>query len=136
MELLISEDVYEIPIPVLIRNDSFSFNYENFIRGYHEYMKVWSPSLGECLFGKKEPTNVVDKNAVAVIRLNSCCGKGEVIDHVPQNISKVVTLYLSVDHIATWNLKSLENVWTMVVAADLKLRQGFVFMGLKRPRSG
>ena len=55
-------------------------------------MKVWSPLLGECLFVKKEPSNGVDKNAVTVIRLNSC---GQVVGHVPQTISKVVLLYLS-----------------------------------------
>ena len=30
-------------------------------------MKVWGPFLGECLFCKKEPSNGVDKNAVAVV---------------------------------------------------------------------
>ena len=80
------------------RNDSSSFNYENFIKEYHVYIKVWSPLLGECLFGKKE----------------HC---------------------ISLGHIVTLNLKSLENVWTVLLVIDLKLRQGFVFMGLKRLRS-
>ena len=43
---------------------------------------------------------------------------------------------ISLGHIVTWNLKSLENVWTVLVVIDLKLRQGFVFMGLKTLRSG
>ena len=94
MEMLMSEDMYEIPIPLLIRNNSFSFNYENFIRGYHVYMKLWSLLFGECLFGKKEPSNGVDKNAVAVVRPNSC-GKKEVAGHALQNISRAVSLYLS-----------------------------------------
>ena len=49
------------------------------------------------IFHKKEQSNVVDKNAVAVIRLNSC-GKEEVVSYVPQNTSKVVSLYLSPPH--------------------------------------
>ena len=49
------------------------------------------------MFGKKEPSNGVDKNAVTVIRLNSC-GKEEVVGHVLQNISKVVSLHLSLSH--------------------------------------
>ena len=57
----------------------------------------WSPLLGECLFGKKDPSNGVDKNAVAVIHLNNC-GKEEVVGHVPQNISKLVSLFLSLPH--------------------------------------
>ena len=53
--------------------------------------------LGECLFGKKEPSNRVDKNAVAVICLHSY-GREEVVGHVPQNISKVAPLHLSLPH--------------------------------------
>ena len=40
MELFISNDWYEIPIPLPIRNDSLSVNYENFIGWYYVYMKV------------------------------------------------------------------------------------------------
>ena len=117
MELLISKVMYEIPIPLLIRNDSLSFNKENLIRGYHVYMAVWNPLLGKRLFGKKEPSKEVDKNAVAVICLNSCV-REEVVGHVPRNISKVVLLSvslclyvsLSLCHIVTWNMKSLENM--------------------------
>ena len=97
MELLISKDMYKTPIPLLIRNHSLSFNCENFIRGYHVYMKVWRPFLGECLFGKKEPSNRFDKNAAAVISLNNC-GREDVVGHVPQNILKVVPFYISLPH--------------------------------------
>ena len=61
MELLIIEDMYNIPIPLLIRNDRFSFNYENFIRADHVYTKVWTPLLGEYLFGKNKPSNRVTR---------------------------------------------------------------------------
>ena len=60
-------------------------------------MKVWSPLLGDCLFDKKKTSNGVGKNAVAIICLNSF-RKEEVVGHVPQNISKVVSLYLSPPH--------------------------------------
>ena len=55
MELLISKNMYEIPIPLMITNDSPYFNNENFVIGYHVYIKAWSLLLGECLFAKKEP---------------------------------------------------------------------------------
>ena len=42
-------------------------------------------------------SNGVDKNVVAVIRLH-CRGREEVVGHVPQNISKVVPLHLSLPH--------------------------------------
>ena len=54
------------------------------------------------LFGKKEPSNGVDKNAIAVICLNSF-GREEVVGQVSQNISKVVPLCFSLCHIVTWN---------------------------------
>ena len=57
------------------------------------YMEVWSP-LHDVFFSTKETRNGVDKDAVAVICLNSC-GREEVVGHTPQNISKVVPLYLS-----------------------------------------
>ena len=60
-------------------------------------MKVLSPLLGEFLFGKKNPSNKVDENAVAVICQNSC-GEVEVVGHEPQNISKKVSFYLSPPH--------------------------------------
>ena len=104
------------------------------MKGYHVYMEVWSP-LHDVFFSTKETRNGVDKDAVAVICLNSC-GREEVVGHTPQNISKVVPLYLSLFHIVTWNLKSLENMWKVVVVMDLKFRQGFVFMGLKSSLSG
>ena len=72
------KDKYEIPIPLLIRNDSLFFNYENFIRVCHMYIKVWSLLLGQCLSGKKEPSNGVDQNAVTVIHLHSCGREGVV----------------------------------------------------------
>ena len=62
-----------------------------------EEKSQWSLLLGECLFGKEEPSNGVDKNAVAVKRL-SICGREGVVGHVPQNISKAVPLYFSLPH--------------------------------------
>ena len=40
MELLISKNMYEIPIPLMITNDSPYFNNENFVIGYHVYIKA------------------------------------------------------------------------------------------------
>ena len=40
----------------------------SFIRGYHGYMDVWVPNNGDECNLKREPRNVKDQNAVAVIR--------------------------------------------------------------------
>ena len=41
------------------------------IGGYHIYMIIWKPLVGECLQFIKKPTKEVDKNVVAVVRTNS-----------------------------------------------------------------
>ncbi len=40
----------------------------SFVRGYHVYLEVWEPKIGDehCL--KREPNNKEDDNAVAVVR--------------------------------------------------------------------
>ena len=41
-----------------------------FVRGYHAYKDIWTPSVGDCLSLMHEETNTQDKNAVAVILSN------------------------------------------------------------------
>ena len=48
-----------------------------------EDIMFWKPLVGEFLQCIKEPTNEVDKNAVAVICSNSQC-KEEVVGHMQQ----------------------------------------------------
>ena len=48
------------------KNHQFSFN--SFVSGYHAYMDVWTPNVGdENLYLEPEDGNECDKNAVAVI---------------------------------------------------------------------
>ena len=56
------------------------------MRGYHVYMIIWKPLVGECLQSVKEPTSQVDKNGVAMVRINFHC-KEEVVGHVQQKSS-------------------------------------------------
>ena len=49
-------------------------------------MIILKPLIGQCLQCLKEPTNELDKNAVAVVRTNSQC-KGEVIGYLLQKYS-------------------------------------------------
>ena len=60
----------------------------SFIRGYHAYMDVWEPTLGEILLAKPEPTNVKDKNAVA---------EEQLVGHVPFNIAPRLYQFLRRD---------------------------------------
>ena len=40
----------------------------SYIRGYHVYVDIWAPTVGESLLVKPEPTNPNDKKAVAVLK--------------------------------------------------------------------
>ena len=69
--------------------DSVEFN--SFIRGYHAYKDIWEPFVGENLLLKREPTNIKDRSAVAVIK------ETEVVGHVPYNISSTLSMFLRRD---------------------------------------
>ena len=57
------------------------FDIDSYVRGYHAYMDVWSPVIGETLLVKREPSNVKDRHAVAIFKEDA------VIGHVPYNIA-------------------------------------------------
>ena len=63
--MMITEEMYEIPI--FMDNDLASYEHHSFARGYHAYMEIWSPLIGETLSCKREPSNVVDKDAIAIM---------------------------------------------------------------------
>ena len=73
MGRLITEDMYPVAIPLLIKNDSSTFKcgyYSGFVREFHIYMKIRKPLVGEYLECVREATNELDTNAVAVVRTN------------------------------------------------------------------
>ena len=61
---------------------------ESFIRGYHAYMDIWTPVEDEMLKLIPEPTNSVDRNAVAVMK------EGHIVGHNPFNLSPIISLFL------------------------------------------
>ena len=63
----------------------------SFIRGHHIYKDVWTPVVGETLLLRREPSNVKDDQAIAVVK------DGEVVGHIPYNISATVSHFLSRD---------------------------------------
>ena len=99
MELLINEDMYDVTIPVSVMKDGSKFQCNSFVRGYHVYMNIWEPLVGECFKSRKEPTNEMDKAAVAAVRINSYNDQ-VVVGHVPKNMSKIVYMFLSLPHCA------------------------------------
>lgn len=68
--------------------DASSYEWSSYIRGYHDYQAVWTPSLGEMLQLKVEPTNPYDDFAVSIVK------EGVVVGHVPLYVSRVVCFFL------------------------------------------
>ena len=40
----------------------------SFVRGYHAYVDIWQPEIGEKRQLKREPSNIEDINSVAVVQ--------------------------------------------------------------------
>ena len=58
------EDILSCEEILIVRLKSYAIN--AFVMGYHVYQKNWTPSIGDELQGFMEPTNKLDKYAVAV----------------------------------------------------------------------
>ena len=69
-------------------SESVEFEIESFVRGYHSYMDVWEPRIGEVLALEREPHNAVDQLAVSVVK------SGFVVGHVPFNLAPVFSHFL------------------------------------------
>ena len=68
---------------------------DSFARGFHVYMDIWNPVIEEILKCKREPTNEVGKHAVAIMCSDSL-GKESVVGHIPHNISKFSSMFLTI----------------------------------------
>lgn len=81
----------ELPIIRLL-----TYEINAFVMGYHVYKSNWTPSTGDEFYGFMEPTNKMDKYAVAVKK-----NDGEVIGHLPLGKSgrfaKVIFYFLKND---------------------------------------
>ena len=58
------------------------------VRGFHVYSAVWNPTIGEVLPCRREPTNVTDRYAVAVL------DSGTIVGHLPRKYSKIFSLFI------------------------------------------
>ena len=63
---------------LLMASPLTSVSFESYIRGYHAYEDIWTPTTGEELVVlRRKPDNMKDHLAVAVIK------DGEIVGHVP-----------------------------------------------------
>ena len=51
---MITEDMYKINITILIEEDSVTYEYNSFARGYYAYINILIPLIGEILNCKRE----------------------------------------------------------------------------------
>ena len=64
----------DIIIPIIKKRE---LNFKSFVMGFHECRKIWEPKSNEISEVKFEPTNKIDKVAVAVIK------NKKIIGHLP-----------------------------------------------------
>ena len=70
---------YEDPLEIILLKN---FETKSTIMGFHVYRTKWKPVIGKVLKTRMEPTNEVDKYAVAVID-----EKENVVGHLPKGTS-------------------------------------------------
>ena len=58
------------------------------ICGHHHYQMIWTPELEEYLVCEREPTNLNDRYAVAVVK------DDVIVDHLPRAQPKIYSLFL------------------------------------------
>ena len=87
--------MYEMEIPIINDKDLVTYEYGSLARGFHVYMDMWNPVIGEILKCKRESTNKVEKHAVAIMCSDSL-RKESVVGHIPHNISKFSSMFLTI----------------------------------------
>ncbi len=70
--------------------DEELFSIEWCIRGCHVYKAIWDAAMGEELPCEREPANLADVCAVAVIKDGQCVG------HIPQNVNNDYLVYVNI----------------------------------------
>ena len=59
------------------------------VHGYHVYQDVFTLSIGEKLFAKREFNSTIDKQAVKVVKGD------ETVGHLPRKFSRIVWYFLA-----------------------------------------
>ena len=93
---------------------------QSFARGYHAYMDIWTPVIGQTLLLKREPTNPKDKNAVALYEDDS------IIGHVPYNLAP----YNLAPYLSRFLARDVNKAFAEVTGEKVNRRAGY---GLEIP---
>ena len=63
------------------------------LRGYHEYLLIWTPALHEVLKAKQEPSNCHDMYAIACTKKLPSRLTVSTVGHLPKEVSRL-TFYI------------------------------------------
>lgn len=66
------------------------YTIQSCVRGYHVYQEVWTASEGDELICVRQPTNDMDRYAVATLLKGTSC----VVGHLPRKLSKLCSCFL------------------------------------------
>ena len=102
----------------------------SYIRGYHVYVDIWAPTVGESLLVKPEPTNPNDKKAVAVLK------DATIVGHVPKNLAPRLFLFLRRDVNKAFAEVTRERESTEEQVMAWKFRAPTVYTALKSILTG
>ena len=58
------------------------------VRGYHVYSDIWEAVIGEELDCRWDPSNAIDRYAVAVVK------SGTVVGHLPKKLSRICSSFI------------------------------------------
>ena len=88
---------YDIDIPIVVENTFSVFKHHSYIRGYHAYMNIWTPIIGDDnLLCKQERDNKHDENAIAVLKCNGSAPR--IVGHVPFCYSSLFMKFFSLPY--------------------------------------
>jgi len=63
-----------------------------YVRGFHMYKYVWTPTLNECLQTQQAEENSEDQYAIAIIKEDS--GTFQIVGYVPRELSRLCWFFL------------------------------------------
>ena len=89
---ILAENI-DVEMPITLEKFS-SHTIDTFSRGYHEYMSVWMPQIGEdSFFCRRELSNEYDEYAEAIVAIDHF-KREEVVGHVLLFLSKTLNKFL------------------------------------------
>ena len=70
-------------------SDTAIYEVHSFVRGLHAYKDIWTPVVGEILRLRREPDNIRDRHAVAVMDASD-----RIVGHIPWNLAPIFSPFL------------------------------------------